>query len=358
MKIAKRFLTAISFMFFVAFSQGQCQAEELSVAVVEFDVKGEFEVRDAGAMIAEMLITSLGNHNTFSLKERVLLKKIVQEQALGSSGVINPKSAVEIGKIYGVQAIVTGSVMKWGRIIQVNARLLDAANGTVIRTASIEAINLEEIPKKIELLAAHLIDKSEKNNDEQKAEPIIPKKVTEKLISDAPIKPQEINPYPSVPLMEGTWRIRPIKDGYSFLNYSKITVRHKDGKNFGVLELNAGANITIDEVTKENGIIKIGLLWNEIKAYEAGLIMNGLENIGPSDASTAFRIAKGMAKSYIVITQQTGDEMVGELHMWYIDAQFHLWKHYLQSGTIYDAGTEYAAKKLPPKPIRLIRSSE
>jgi hypothetical protein len=47
-------------------------------------------------------------------------------------------------------------VSKWGKIIKVDARLINAQNGSVVRAADIEAVDIEDIPEQIKWLAAKI----------------------------------------------------------------------------------------------------------------------------------------------------------------------------------------------------------
>jgi len=148
--------------------------EHLRVGVVEFDVKGDLDIKDAGAIIAEWMITALGDEGQFELKAReVLLKKVLQEQALGMSGIIDNETAVGIGRVYGVQAVVTGSVTKWGKTIKVDARLVDTKNGSVMRVASIEVANADDIPRQIRTLASKISTKKNEGTKPVAANPVV-----------------------------------------------------------------------------------------------------------------------------------------------------------------------------------------
>lgn len=135
--------------------------QKMRVAVFEFDVKGDLGIKDAGSIIAESLITSLTQSNAFALKERVLLKKILEEQSLSGTGIISKETAAEIGKLYGVEAIITGSITKWNRLIQVNARLIGTKDGSVLRGAKIETTDINEIPLLVNALAADIVNPPE-----------------------------------------------------------------------------------------------------------------------------------------------------------------------------------------------------
>jgi len=142
----------------------------MSVAVVEFDVKGELGIKDAGAIIAEWMINAVDRTGRFNLKERVLLKKVLEEQNIGMTGLIKGDTASKIGEIYGVNGLVTGSVFKWGNVISVTARLIDTNNGSILQTAGIKATDINSIPGRIDELALMIVG----NVSEQKETTIKP----------------------------------------------------------------------------------------------------------------------------------------------------------------------------------------
>ena len=85
------------------------------VAVVAFqDVamwQGFEGDRRAMAMAAADVVTeALHNSGAFIVVEREQLARLVGEQNLGASGIVNPKSAAKIGQVLGVEAIITGKI--------------------------------------------------------------------------------------------------------------------------------------------------------------------------------------------------------------------------------------------------------
>jgi curli biogenesis system outer membrane secretion channel CsgG len=83
------------------------------VAVVSFTDKANYG-HNIGNGIADMLVTSLVESKKFIVIERNELDKIMQEQGLGMSGAVTPQSAARIGKLLGVELIITGSVSEFG----------------------------------------------------------------------------------------------------------------------------------------------------------------------------------------------------------------------------------------------------
>jgi curli biogenesis system outer membrane secretion channel CsgG len=61
-----------------------------------------------------MLTTALVKSGKFMVIERQQLEKIMQEQQMGMTGAVTPQSAAQVGKLLGVELMVTGSVNEFG----------------------------------------------------------------------------------------------------------------------------------------------------------------------------------------------------------------------------------------------------
>lgn len=117
------------------------------IAVIEFaDLNGN--VTNLGAFIAEELITRIFMTHKFEVVERNLLNKILDEQKLGTTGFIDEESAISIGQVLGVEAIVTGSITNLGNQMKVNARLISTETGSIFSVASV-SIPLDDIVRKL-----------------------------------------------------------------------------------------------------------------------------------------------------------------------------------------------------------------
>jgi curli biogenesis system outer membrane secretion channel CsgG len=69
---------------------------------------------DIGKGIPDLLVTDLVKNGTYSIIERKMLDKIMAEQNFSNSQRADPTSAAKIGKLLGVDAIVTGSITQFG----------------------------------------------------------------------------------------------------------------------------------------------------------------------------------------------------------------------------------------------------
>jgi len=70
---------------------------------------------DVGKGITDLLVEKLVNGGTFSVIERKALDTIISEQNLSNSDRFDSNSAAKIGRLLGVDAIVTGSITQFGR---------------------------------------------------------------------------------------------------------------------------------------------------------------------------------------------------------------------------------------------------
>ena len=130
--------------------------ERMTATVIEFSVRGELN-EQAGAIIADLMMSAIANSGRFTLKDRLPLSaaaKIAKAQELGSTGLLDPKTAAELGRLYGVDAVVTGGVSKLGDLITVTARLIDTKTASLLGSGQVQDKNIDSIQIKINDLAA------------------------------------------------------------------------------------------------------------------------------------------------------------------------------------------------------------
>jgi curli biogenesis system outer membrane secretion channel CsgG len=85
------------------------------VAVMDFEDKTGHGAWHIGSGMADMLTTALVKSGMFIVIERQQLEKIMQEQSLGMTGAVTAQSAAQVGKLLGVELMVTGSVNEFGQ---------------------------------------------------------------------------------------------------------------------------------------------------------------------------------------------------------------------------------------------------
>ncbi|PIE73742.1 MAG: hypothetical protein CSA20_01690 [Deltaproteobacteria bacterium] len=89
------------------------QRVQKSIAV--FDFNNPTESGDAGVIVASNLITFLFNNASGDIKilERENLKSILEEMKLGQIGVVSAQTAQAMGKVYGIDVAIMGSVLRY-----------------------------------------------------------------------------------------------------------------------------------------------------------------------------------------------------------------------------------------------------
>src|SRR5882724_816488 len=83
------------------------------VAILPFEygaVSSEVGTYDVGKGIVSLLITKLVNDGTYSVVERQMLDSILKEQNFSVSDRADPATAVKIGKLLSIDAMVVGTV--------------------------------------------------------------------------------------------------------------------------------------------------------------------------------------------------------------------------------------------------------
>lgn len=122
-------------------------AQPVTVAVFDFTAKEE-SLRDAGGKVSALLQASLSANENIVTVERAELDKILGEQELGASGTVSADTAAKIGKLTGAKILVTGSVFKLDKDIQVVAKIMSAETSRVF-AESAKGATLSEVSAQI-----------------------------------------------------------------------------------------------------------------------------------------------------------------------------------------------------------------
>ncbi len=138
----KRLLHIFLLFFFgvaVSFAQGS-DFQKQKIAVLDFQMQGDgYETPDMGKIVAEWLITSLVKNGRFDVIERRLLEKVLEEQRVVMSGLVQEERASRLGNLLGAGVLITGTVMKLKDFTEINARIIDVSSGSIIAAESVKS---------------------------------------------------------------------------------------------------------------------------------------------------------------------------------------------------------------------------
>ena len=118
-------------------SIASAEFRKTKIAVLDFQVQGSrTDNPDMGKIVAEWCITALVQEGRFDVIERRLLEKVLEEQKIGVSGVVDEGSASKLGKVLGAKIIITGAVLEFQNVLEVNARILEVESSSIIAAES------------------------------------------------------------------------------------------------------------------------------------------------------------------------------------------------------------------------------
>ncbi len=160
-KIKILFILLCIFQFMtVLFNNQLCLAgfSKEKIAVLDFEFHGEQQLRGVtGAIVAEAFTTALVKDGRFEVVERALLVKIIEEQKLGQTGLIDTNSTVELGKILGVNIIISGSIMHNEKRIDLYARAINVKSASIIAAENVSSNTGEALQETVNDTATKIV---------------------------------------------------------------------------------------------------------------------------------------------------------------------------------------------------------
>jgi curli biogenesis system outer membrane secretion channel CsgG len=130
--------------------QAAGKADKPRIAVLEFKNKADNQWWYHGGATAaqDVFVTELVKSGKFRVVEREQLEALMKEKGLTLSGDVDPKTAVRVGKLLGVNYLLTGAVTEYGNtdvsgggggvfagkrkfVAALNARIIDTSTGEI-----------------------------------------------------------------------------------------------------------------------------------------------------------------------------------------------------------------------------------
>ncbi len=242
--------------------------DKVRVAVIGFENNSSWHYwgDNLGYAAADELVTQLFKTGKFSVVERSQINAILAEQDFGQSGRVNPTQAADIGRILGVQVMITGSITKFsidtkgGGIGGIGVRYSEAESMLDVRlidvnTAEILFADESEGQKRLGGVRVGGISAYQDYDAGLAAEALRPavEEIVEK-IADQADSLASIQPPPSPAAIVGT------RDANFYID---------KGENFGVSvgqryevmrvvdEITDGAGNVLDRITERVGVLEV-----------------------------------------------------------------------------------------------------
>jgi TolB-like protein len=117
------------------------QLSNPKVAVMAFSYKNT-AYPDVGLMISERLTTRIVKLRKLKIIERQMLDNVLKELHFEGTGAVDAETAKKLGKVLGVEAIITGTVLDLNdQRAEINARLIKTDTAEVLATSFAEITN-------------------------------------------------------------------------------------------------------------------------------------------------------------------------------------------------------------------------
>jgi TolB-like protein len=157
----RRLICGAALLLAFAASSGVLRADETlyPTAIFAFQERGD-DVKGLGPQVADLLFAGLVAEPNIYLVDREDLQKVLREQELSVSGVVNPAEAVRVGQLTGAKLLVTGSVLQVGDSMYVVAKVIGTETSRVVGASVKGGVNepLDTLTEKLAKKIAQMID--------------------------------------------------------------------------------------------------------------------------------------------------------------------------------------------------------
>ena len=139
----------------VAFAQEEPKEQAVyPVAILPF-VERQKKSDDLGKTVSDILFANLATDPSIVLVDREDLDKVLEEQGMNISGIVDSAGAVKVGNIIGAKILVTGSVLKAGSSQYLVAKIIGTET-TRVFGASVKGGEKEDIDVLAQKLSAEV----------------------------------------------------------------------------------------------------------------------------------------------------------------------------------------------------------
>jgi TolB-like protein len=141
-----------------------------AAAVLPFQERGR-ETKDQGSKVTDLLFAKLAAEPGLTLVEREDVRKLLEEQELNLSGLVNPQQATKVGQLTGAKLLITGSVLQVDNSLYLIAKIIGTETSRVVG-ASVKGNVRDDLGKLTDDLSAEIVKTIAKRADDLVAKPL------------------------------------------------------------------------------------------------------------------------------------------------------------------------------------------
>lgn len=154
--------TTLAMMAFALAAPVSAQDDQPTLAVLDLENGGSMgpdaqDLSDLGKALGMMLTTEMMRNPRVVMVERDQIRQLVDEQKLSLSGLTDPATAVEVGKLLGAQYMIFGSYADVYSNLRIDVRVVEVETGRLRRAQEVTD-QRENLFRSVTRLAATLFD--------------------------------------------------------------------------------------------------------------------------------------------------------------------------------------------------------
>ncbi len=107
------------------------------IAITDF-ITVEEKITKLGRYLSDKLTPYFSRSRQFSVLERALIEKVIDEQRFQVSSFVDEKSTMEFGKLVGAQAIISGTISELNDAFYINAKVIGVTRGDLMVSVDVE----------------------------------------------------------------------------------------------------------------------------------------------------------------------------------------------------------------------------
>ncbi|MBT8374352.1 MAG: LPP20 family lipoprotein [Deltaproteobacteria bacterium] len=109
-----------------------------SVIVIADFATVEGKITRFSRYIADKLTPYFARSKNFSVLERALIDKVIQEHKFQASPFVDEDSTQEFGKLLGAETIIAGTISELGNAFYINTKAVDVTKGNILSSLDVE----------------------------------------------------------------------------------------------------------------------------------------------------------------------------------------------------------------------------
>ncbi len=100
-------------------------------AILPFQERGR-DAKDEGSKVTDLLFAQLAAEPSLVLVDRADIAKLLAEQEVSLSGLVNPQQATKVGQLTGAKLLITGSVLQVDNTVYLIAKIIGTETSRVV----------------------------------------------------------------------------------------------------------------------------------------------------------------------------------------------------------------------------------